>query len=219
MSELNIRQRAFADEYIITGNVYGVVYQLTNKKNHKVYVGVTTRNAIDRFKEHCKADSYIGKAIRKHGENEFLVSIIDTASNKEELMDKEIYWIAQKESFGPLGYNLTNGGDGINNKIKVDRKLNQRQISFIERVNDYNSKKLDATNQKEMVKFVIYNSLLMYLSAEYESDLKHCVKLISKFNHFYLRMIDNMNLINLAKVYDLSDQKESSLGVFLSHEQ
>lgn len=50
---------------------YGVVYMIINLCNDKRYIGITTRTIEERFEEHCKADSYIGRAIRKYGRENF----------------------------------------------------------------------------------------------------------------------------------------------------
>lgn len=97
---LTIKQKKFVDEYIISGN-YGVVYLITNILNSKKYVGVTTRNIWDRFEEHCKADSVVGLAIRKYGEANSNIEIIDYAENHYELMylEKEHNWHQKMSSF------------------------------------------------------------------------------------------------------------------------
>ena len=97
---LNPRQLAFADEYIITKEVYGIVYLITNKTNNKKYVGITRRSLEERFSEHCKANSLIGRAIRKHGVENFCIQRIDVAENELELFEKEIDYIDYFKSFG-----------------------------------------------------------------------------------------------------------------------
>ncbi len=64
MAKLTLKQQKFADEYIISGE-YGSVYCIENIVNGKKYIGITTRSLQKRFKEHCKAESVIGKAITK----------------------------------------------------------------------------------------------------------------------------------------------------------
>jgi predicted GIY-YIG superfamily endonuclease len=47
------------------------VYQITNKLNGKIYVGQTKFSVEKRFKQHAKANSVIGCAIRKYGIENF----------------------------------------------------------------------------------------------------------------------------------------------------
>lgn len=86
------------------------VYKITNKINGKIYVGQTTREPIERFKEHKHADSIIGKAIRKYGAENFIVEILAECENVDELNESEIFWIAELNCKIPNGYNVTDGG-------------------------------------------------------------------------------------------------------------
>ena len=90
---------------------YGIVYKLTNKLNGMPYVGKTTRPLEVRFKEHTKADSYIGNAIRKYGEENFSREVIEECETPEQLNEREIFWIAFFNCRKPNGYNQTDGGD------------------------------------------------------------------------------------------------------------
>jgi group I intron endonuclease len=56
---------------------------------------------------------YLYDAIRHYGWDTFSVSIIETCSSKEELNEREIYWITiLKSNDKNFGYNMTEGGDG-----------------------------------------------------------------------------------------------------------
>lgn len=99
-------------------SVYGIIYKLTNTINKKVYIGYTTHPFNVRLTQHiyeARHNSHypIHQAIRKYGINNFITEIIDTASNLQELKEKEIYWINQYQSYSK-GYNATIGGDGNN---------------------------------------------------------------------------------------------------------
>ncbi len=90
---------------------YGIIYKLTNKLNGMPYVGKTTRDLDVRFKEHAKADSYIGRAIRKYGEENFLREVIEECETPEQLDEREIFCIAHFNCKTPNGYNQTDGGE------------------------------------------------------------------------------------------------------------
>lgn len=200
-----------------TTDACGSVYLITNKINNKKYVGITTRDYLERFEEHCKADSYIGKAIRKYGRTNFEVKIVDLATTRDELMEKEISWIEKLNTFEGNGYNLTRGGDGVDNLKKMDRVLSNKQLRFVDYVNEFNRKPFDVNNHKENVLMVLLNAVQIYLLCEFEFELKDSAKLISKFKPQYLKVIDDLNVIDLKEVYGLVSQKKSSLGVYLSH--
>lgn len=91
------------------------VYKITNLINGKVYIGQTRGSVDRRFKRHCTASPgkrfAIWHAITKHGQNNFKVETIDSASTLEELNDKERYWIKYYDSTDRnRGYNLNEGG-------------------------------------------------------------------------------------------------------------
>ena len=82
-----------------------------------MYIGKTTKTIESRFKKHIK-DNFIGKrktkicnALRKYGKDNFIIEEICQCSSKEELNEKEIYYIALYKT-QELGYNISKGGDG-----------------------------------------------------------------------------------------------------------
>lgn len=85
----------------------------TNKINGMKYIGQTICKLSKRHNEHLKRDnSYIDRALRKYGESNFLLEILeDNIDDTEELNNREIYWINYYDSFNN-GYNLTKGGSG-----------------------------------------------------------------------------------------------------------
>ena len=93
------------------------IYKITDKTNNKVYIGQTVRDPEVRLHEHLNdstSNDYFHQAIRKHGKENFLMEVIDTASSIEELNQKEMYWISFYNSFAKdtssNGYNTTCGG-------------------------------------------------------------------------------------------------------------
>ena len=91
---------------------YGVIYLLINCTNDKEYVGQTIRSLEVRFKQHAKADTHIGRAIRAHGADMFIITTLKICYDKEELDAWEKHFIKYRDTMAPNGYNLTEGGDG-----------------------------------------------------------------------------------------------------------
>ena len=104
-----------------------LIYRITNNINHKVYIGQTCRTLDERTAEHIRhSTTAIDKAIRKYGIDTFTVEQIDTASNIDELNQKEIYWIAKYNCMVPNGYNQCVGGDntfGYHHKEESKQKM------------------------------------------------------------------------------------------------
>lgn len=92
--------------------MYRVIYKITNKINGKSYVGKTTTSLNQRMASHRCADTVIGKAIRKHGWENFSVEVLEECDTKEEFNEREIFWIAALNCKTPKGYNRSDGGDG-----------------------------------------------------------------------------------------------------------
>ena len=95
------------------------IYTITCLKNNKVYVGqsinIKRRFFVHRsqLKNNHHRNSYLQKAWNKYGEENFVFEVKETCS-KEELDEREIFWIKVLESDKrDKGYNLTNGGDGV----------------------------------------------------------------------------------------------------------
>lgn len=97
--------------------VYGIVYKFVNKVSKKIYVGVTTKSLEERLFAHLnKANlekSAFQQSLKKYGKDAFDYETIDKAYSKEELFEKECYWISFFDCVSPKGYNLTVGGGGI----------------------------------------------------------------------------------------------------------
>ena len=76
---------------------FGVIYLLIDGTNDKEYVGQTTQTVEERFKEHkrCKT-SNIGRAIRKHGAENFSTAILKVCESQEELNCWERHFIKSR---------------------------------------------------------------------------------------------------------------------------
>lgn len=90
----------------------GCIYMYTNKINGMRYIGQTKCRIQKRDWEHWNKDnSYIDRALRKYGKDNFSLEILEDSVDNENLDEREIYWIAYYDSFNN-GYNLTKGGKG-----------------------------------------------------------------------------------------------------------
>lgn len=114
-----------------------IVYKATNKIDGKCYVGQTKRTIEIRIKEHekqCKNYLFY-RAIEKHGIENFEWEILCECETREELNEKEKYYIKllNSNSNGEFGYNLTKGGEWVlmseETKEKI-RKTRKERIGY-----------------------------------------------------------------------------------------
>ena len=94
------------------------VYLITNLVNDKKYVGITHNTIEHRFQEHlaksrCKnSDWKLHRAIRKYGQDNFKLELLEDNVSKENIEERENYYINLYDSLNH-GYNMTVGGAGI----------------------------------------------------------------------------------------------------------
>jgi group I intron endonuclease len=95
-----------------------IIYCITNKLNHKQYVGQTRQSLKERWQRHCwsctkNSNMAISKAIAKYGKENFVIEEICRCSSIQELIEKEMFYIKLKNTLSPSGYNLTPGGETV----------------------------------------------------------------------------------------------------------
>ena len=107
------------------------IYKITNKINNKIYIGQTTKTIALRWQRHYtdalnnRTNTKFARAIRKYGKDNFIIEEIDIAQNKEELNQKEIYWINYYNSILE-GYNSVDGGGDSNTyKYKTEKEMKE----------------------------------------------------------------------------------------------
>jgi len=97
----------------------GLVYCIENLENGKKYIGQTTRDLTERFREHCgnsgtSVSPKLKNAIKKYGKDCFCVDVMweSEECTQAELDVSEIQLIKEIGTLHPNGYNLTLGGSG-----------------------------------------------------------------------------------------------------------
>ena len=126
------------------------IYLITNKVNGKVYVGQSV-DIHRRWIEHLRSgqpDKYpnkherdantpLHKAMAKYGVENFQIEILEECS-KEQLDERERFWIQNKHSFiDEEGYNLSLGGQdhvGAKGEHHSQAKLTQIEVDEIKRL-------------------------------------------------------------------------------------
>ena len=90
-----------------------IVYKYVSP-SHKSYVGMTSDENSRKLAHRNTNGSapLFHKAILKYGFENFVYEVIESGLSREDAFAREKYWIKKFGSFGPNGYNLTEGGSG-----------------------------------------------------------------------------------------------------------
>ena len=139
-----------------------VIYAYKKKSSNKiVYVG-QTNNLDYRHKQHIKYDPYnpnnkeynypLSRGIRKYGENEYELIILEDDLTLEQLNDREIYWIKYYDTYFN-GYNQSTGGANPVKPVFDDNLINL----VIEMLKDYNNSFQDICDKTGLSMTHIYN--------------------------------------------------------------
>ena len=159
------------------------IYCYTNKQNGKKYVG-QTNNIKRRYRQH-KEDSFtnyndarynqaIHCAIRKYGLDNFDFEILEVLENKtsEEVNERETYWIREKSSLAPNGYNLKAIGEA--NRGRNSSSLSDADKNEIRR----------RLREKESIREIAEDYLLSY---SYVSQINTGERLFSESENYPLQ--------------------------------
>jgi group I intron endonuclease len=88
-----------------------VIYKTTNLLNGKIYVGKAESMKLHYIGSGC----ILKRAIKKYGKNNFKKEIIESCNSREELEEREKFWIKELDATNPeVGYNIAEGGSGGN---------------------------------------------------------------------------------------------------------
>lgn len=163
----------------------GSIYIIKNTINSKVYIGQTRVPINIRFSQHLSAARNKGhytlyKAIRKYGEENFFIELIETCAI-DSLNDREEYWIsfynANKSS---SGYNMTPGG----------------------------SRQGDPYNKSQVTDKIILEEFNNGLSAfkiakKYHTEIARVTLLLKKFNIKYGKDLQILSKSKIDKIIEL----------------
>lgn len=89
----------------------------------KPYVGVTSKTVEERLEKHWETaragrNTYIYRAIRKYGIENFEIIPLETTNDESKAFQKEKEWIKKLDTFHGWGYNMNEGGRGGSAKLE-----------------------------------------------------------------------------------------------------
>ena len=87
----------------------GYIYEIKNKINNKIYIGQTIKSP-SQTKNYLGSGKYIKRALEEYGRENFTKRVIEEWDTKEQLNEREMFWIDALNTKEPYGYNVMNGG-------------------------------------------------------------------------------------------------------------
>lgn len=110
---------------------FGYIYETTNLVNNKKYIGKRQSSKFQRF--YFGSGINLRKAIKKYGKENFSVNIIAWCYTKEELIQREIEEIKNRNAYeSEKYYNIARGGEGGDTyagKLDAELALIKNKIS------------------------------------------------------------------------------------------
>jgi len=99
---------------------YKYIYKITNLINNKIYIGQRQSKVESTLDiKYMGSGKALKRAFKKYGIKNFTKEIIEICESKEQLDEREIYWIKKfKSTDNKIGYNIAHGagGNGAANK-------------------------------------------------------------------------------------------------------
>lgn len=115
------------------------IYQIENLINNKKYIGQSTHiearfSAHKKcYKNHINGSPLLYKAFEKYGVENFSFTILEVVENKEDLNERESFYILELNTLSPNGYNcilpneLLKGDNNLKNKLTKEDIKNIKQ--------------------------------------------------------------------------------------------
>ncbi|MDU4750276.1 MAG: GIY-YIG nuclease family protein [Clostridium butyricum] len=128
--------------------MYGYIYITTNNVNGKIYI----RQRKGKYDE-----SYLGsgrilkQSLKKYGIENFENHIIEWCKTKEELNEKEIYWISKYNCNAKNGYGYNIAGGGYKNPIEY--MTDKQKAQYSKKISEAKSKQAIIVYKNKEYKF------------------------------------------------------------------
>jgi hypothetical protein len=160
------------------------LYQLSFP-NGKKYIGITSKTAQERFKEHCNPannKNACQNAIVKYGKENVVITVLSTVDNWELLCLAEIEAIEKFNShISKNGYNLTIGGEG-NSRIYIfgkEREDRDRQVAKENKRKKYIENK-SIINEKSKKRYLEKKEAIKKKTNDYYHSNKDAISIRAK---------------------------------------
>lgn len=215
-----------------------IIYQIKNKINNKIYIGQTVLTAKARFGDHvrkAKRKQWLGalhEDINLYGKENFEYEILEVCSSQKEMDEREKYWIQEKNTLYPNGYNLEGGGksntyiskftskkmsEGRKKSNKIKRCKVYKYDKQYNLVSIFNSK--EECKEKENIPLPVKNVMIKrngyrsengYYYLIEENNIKDLKQMIEKEHEKYIHYFDKNG--NFIKEYPTTLAMEKETG-------
>ena len=111
-----------------------VLYKRTNKITGKSYIGQTSVKPVERWKREFKESRYLGRALRKYGENNFENEILEQYEDQDTANFREQCLIAEHGTLVPWGYNLQTGGRSHRQHAETRKKISEKSKGVLNKM-------------------------------------------------------------------------------------
>ena len=109
-----------------------MIYKITNRLNHKLYVGQTRQPIEKRFLQHSKTNSPLGNAMRNCSLENFTIEIIEECETQEQPDEHECFWIKVLNCKMLNGYNQRKrGACGRHKNLKSNSDVEKISVGKI----------------------------------------------------------------------------------------
>ncbi len=111
----------------------------------------------------------------------------------------EKFYIKKYDSYHK-GYNSTIGGDGVAKDISIDVVLTDRQLRFVNYVENKNKEAIDVNDANQMIISVVLNISKLFLLCDSKKEKRECAKLLLTLSPSLLKKILDFKLFSLEEL-------------------
>ena len=213
------------------------IYKTTNIINGKFYVG----QSLYDDPKYLGGGNLIKKAIKKYGKENFHKEIIDICFSRDQLNEREVYWIEKLDSRNPsVGYNMAKGGPAFHitedSKKKISNTLKgkytgENSYRYGIKLTDQHKNCISESNKGKKIsdetrKKISESNLGKVLSLETRKKLseKHKGKSLSdnhkkNIGNGLLGRKHNENTLNLLRTNNRNKHQKNSLYVWAKNKE
>lgn len=186
------------------------IYKIINLINNKVYIGssinleIRLKNHKAKLRNNHHSNQYLQRSWDKYGENNFKFEIIEECK-KEEIINKEQYWIDYYKSYDENnGYNLSpTAGNILNYKMNEEQKNKISKALMGHKLSEETKQKISKTRKERKYKISKKHlELLKKLNSENNPNAKLKKEDVIKIRQLYKS--DNYTYKELSDLYNVT---------------